>query len=958
MKKLLLLLWATLLLVAAFGYPVRIQSWNLDKDIKTINALHISIDCVNRSNGTIIAYVRDHQEHDRLLAAGFDAQTIPNSVPKDNNMPSSKSGNPKESLNYYLSLADYQDFMETKSLLYPDICQLYEFGNSVNNHPLYFMKISDNVNINEAEPEVKLIASMHGDETVGYIMMLRLIEYLTEGYNIDPRISDIVNNTELWICPLMNPDGYENETRYNAVGVDLNRNFPTPSGATNPDGFPHAPETIAMMDFSSEHNFVSGINFHGGMLVINYPWDYTISPALDNDLLIDMSLTYSSHNMPMYNSTEFDQGITNGATWYIVQGSMQDWNYAYTSNIELTAEISYVKWPPANTLDGFWEDNCESVLSYIEYAQKGVKGIITNFSGEAIPAVIRVSDAGKDITNDPIVGDYHRILMPGSYTLEVSSQGYLPQTVDITVPPTGFTTCNISLEQAEWMTFAGIVRNSDGYPIPNATVKILSEPLLSAQANVEGSFIFPNLLEGHYLLQIDNSDNPPFYTPVRLRKSTLGGNVSIVLSEALFFDDFESDLNNWTGDTNWALLFDSNNGVLSDSPSGNYGNNWNKEIHLQNPISLQNVQNPILSFKAKWNLEEGYDFVYVEVSTDGTNWSELTSFTGQALSWTNQVFNLDNFVGSNLHLRFRLHSDWFENEDGIYIDDLVVSGSNNANILFGDADGDGVITSMDVSSVLDHCVGNYLEVENMPGADVDQTDGIRAIDAYQIYLYTQDPNFRFPAQTQIPFDLPEPELSYSVSEDPESEYRLLNFNIADPSLIHSQYWEFPFPVSYAYSYFIDTAFMEVEHMGEGKYSRIDVISPAQLSFRIHSEAEEFIVLTEINGHLSAITVEAASINEIQAPQANTMLYQNYPNPFNPNTQIRFSLPVGSLITLSIYNTKGQLVKKILDTYKAAGVHTANWDGKDEHNQLVSSGIYYYQLITPLGTINKKMVLSK
>jgi murein tripeptide amidase MpaA len=109
----------------------------------------------------------------------------------------------------------------------------------------------------------KLIGSIHGDETVGYEMLIRTIELLCESYGTDPRITNIVDNTELWINHLYNPDGYVLGQRFNANGVDLNRNFPMPNGITNPDGYPTATENLAMMDFSNQHNFVSGINFHG-----------------------------------------------------------------------------------------------------------------------------------------------------------------------------------------------------------------------------------------------------------------------------------------------------------------------------------------------------------------------------------------------------------------------------------------------------------------------------------------------------------------------------------------------------------------------------------------------------------------------------------------------------------------------------------------------------------------------
>lgn len=448
MKKLIICLALVLLARLALAYPLMIQSWDLAQDVNTINALNLSIDTVNRLTGSIIVDVRGEQEEDLLLQHGFAATRIPDQAREYYEHLIATTLGSDNPLNAYYSLAELHSFLQDIQDTYPDLCQLIQYGSSVQNRPLYALKISDNVSQNEAEPEVKLVANIHGDEPIGYDMMIRTIELLTSDYGLDPRITDIVNNTELWIIPMMNPDGYANGIRYNAAGVDLNRNFPMPNGINNPDGNPHAPENLAMMDFSNQHNFVCGLSFHSGSLVMNYPWDYTYALAPDNELLIDLSLSYSQHNLPMYNSHEFDQGITNGAAWYVITGSMQDWNYAFTNNIELTAELSYIKWPHASTLDNYWANNQESILSFIEYAQNGLKGSVADEQGNPIAATITVQDNDKVIKNDPAVGDYHRLLLPGEYLVTASADTFISQTAQITVPAHGHIVHDFTLESA------------------------------------------------------------------------------------------------------------------------------------------------------------------------------------------------------------------------------------------------------------------------------------------------------------------------------------------------------------------------------------------------------------------------------------------------------------------------------------------------------------------------------
>jgi len=88
------------------------------------------------------------------------------------------------------------------------------------------------------------------------------------------------------------------------------------------------------------------------------------------------------------------------------------------------------------------------------------------------------------------------------------------------------------------------------------------------------------------------------------------------------------------------------------------------------------------------------------------------------------------------------------------------------------------------------------------------------------------------------------------------------------------------------------------------------------------------------------------------------LKQNYPNPFNPSTEISFTLDGASNINLSVFNMLGQKVRTLVNGSKPAGVHTLEWDGRDEMGQRVSTGIYLYTLSNGSKSITKKMALMK
>lgn len=357
-----------------------------------------------------------------------------------------------EELGYDVSVSDdlkrgkrtagYPSFSEISARLnefekmYPDICRRVNIGESVQGRELWFMKISDNIDVEEDEPEFKYISTMHGDEPAGMEMCLHLIALLLENYGTDIRLTTIVDEMEIWIMPLMNPDGYENNYRYNAEGKDLNRSFPdrTADPLNTADGRPL--ETRHLMNWAFSHSSALSANFHTGALVVNYPYDSDPDPSSrysatpDDRLFREIALSYSTLNPPMYDSRIFQNGVVNGLQWYPVYGGMQDWNYVWMGCMETTIELSDVFQPDYSRIPELWEDNREAMITYMEWALQGVRGIVTDQkTGSPIEAAVKV--AGKDfaVYADPDFGDYHRVLLPGGYDLHFSAPGYVSETV-------------------------------------------------------------------------------------------------------------------------------------------------------------------------------------------------------------------------------------------------------------------------------------------------------------------------------------------------------------------------------------------------------------------------------------------------------------------------------------------------------------------------------------------------
>jgi len=360
----------------------------------------------------------------------------------------------------YHHFQDLQRFLAFYAYKYPNITKLYSIGESgEGDKKLWVLEISDQPGVHEPlEPEFKYIANMHGNEAVGREMLLLLVQFLCENYGKTQRVTRLVDTTRIHIMPSMNPDGFEIAREGDAEGVrgrsnsnsqDLNRGFPdqfdNADRAAGLDASGREPEVAAVMKWSLEHNFVLSANLHGGALVANYPFDnhkgggggyssYTTYTATADDALFkQVSLAYSRAHGKMHlgqpcpkTNERFNEGIVNGAMWYVLSGGMQDWNYVFTNDFEITLELGCVKYPEHSQLPEYWEDNKEALLTYIEQVHSGIKGfVLDQQTGLPLgPGVrIQVDEVDHDVVSGS-GGDYFRLLVPGEYTVSAIKEGY------------------------------------------------------------------------------------------------------------------------------------------------------------------------------------------------------------------------------------------------------------------------------------------------------------------------------------------------------------------------------------------------------------------------------------------------------------------------------------------------------------------------------------------------------
>jgi hypothetical protein len=601
----------------------------------------------------------------------------------------------------YHTHAQIGDLLAQVETDHPDIARDLVYGTSVQGRELWGIVISDNVHSDEAEPEIRLSSTMHGDEPPGMEMLLYLVDYLTDNYG-QPGYEDVTNlvdNYEIHILPLHNPDGYVADTRYNANGEDLNRNFPVPDGSIGDDlTYDEEPEVIAYETYASGKHFVLGENGHAGALVVNYPWDYTYTLAPDNDALIQMSLEFSTYNLPMYNGA-FSRGITNGAAWYVVQGSLQDWAYHETGSFDVTIECSNTKWPAASALDGLWDDNRESYMRFIKSARYGINGVVTaSDTGLPLAATVAFSTNENPTTTDPANGDYYKLLDTGTYDVTFTAPGYTTEThYDVSTTWGTPAVLNVDLDPVASGVVSGVV--TGGGSGLDADIVVRAHPTgqyvtTTHSSAAAGGAYSVELYYGDYEFWVSSPGylQNDWVVTVLAPTVTADFNLSAAQEVDLLSCSFEDGLDGWTGDWGLAGEGHASTDAMTDSPGGDY-ERYADSVSQTGVLDLSEALEGTLTFWAKWSIEANWDGCFLQVSTDGgTSWQSLATgytqpgsgqgaqqpagvpvFEGSQASWVENSVDLEPYLGqSDVRFRFRLASDSSVQYDGFYCDDFLV----------------------------------------------------------------------------------------------------------------------------------------------------------------------------------------------------------------------------------------------------------------------------------------------
>jgi len=353
--------------------------------------------------------VVDSERLDNLLAKGYNVEVV-FWTPEERNV--ALFG--KDWDRQFHSYNDMVSEMQQAASDHPSILILDTLGYSVQGRMILGAKISGNPALEENEPEFRIIGNHHGNEYMSVEMGLLMLEYLTDNYGSNPQAMHLVEDLEIWIIPMMNPDGRTAGTRGNYNGVDLNRDYGYIWNGYSPGIFSQV-ETRAIREHGMKNNFSISLSFHTSGDVMNYVWNYKDFPVADSAFIVDISEEYGSYN---------GYWVVEGYNWYQTYGDCNDWSYGSRGDIDATIETDDYNIP------NVWNQNRDAMLAMMERADDGVRGIVTDAStGEPLEAMVTCMELGLPVYADPIVGDYQKNLLPGTYTLKFSANGYQDTTI-------------------------------------------------------------------------------------------------------------------------------------------------------------------------------------------------------------------------------------------------------------------------------------------------------------------------------------------------------------------------------------------------------------------------------------------------------------------------------------------------------------------------------------------------
>lgn len=569
------------------------------------------------------------------------------------------------SMGGYFTYQEILDNLDQMRTLYPNLITVKTVINpndlSIEGRPIYYVRISDNPDVDENEPEALFTAVHHAREPGSVSQMIFYMWYILEHYGSDPNIAQIINQTEQYFIPCVNPDGYiYNQTnnpngggmwrknrRQNAngtYGVDINRNYGYNWGYDNFGSSGNAnsstyrgtaafsePETRNVRDLALVHDFQVCLNYHTYSTDLIYPWGYSDTATPDGD-------TYEAFTEVMTYQNNYLTGTGSETVGYTTNGDTDDWMYGEQTTkakvLSMTPEVGPDVdgfYPPANKIinlcrDNIWQNlNMVKVMLHHGFARDNSPTFANQLNTQA-HYIVRHYGLQQGALSVSVQALNNVVSAGPTKTYNLNNFDQQLDSIAITLDP------NI----ADGATFSYTVSTSNGTIVTIDTI--------------ERTY-------NHY--------------------------------QTVMFDDFSSTTASAAVWNIPSSTFTIANGYATDSPNGNYNDNSPKVL-TSRPIDLTYATEAYLTFKTRYDIDKGGDGVQVDAFIGNTmdatlcgrlSDSELTLvsngtsyYAGKHTEWETETISLNNYIGIN---NFKFSFQFYNNpdskvRDGFYVDDVKI----------------------------------------------------------------------------------------------------------------------------------------------------------------------------------------------------------------------------------------------------------------------------------------------
>ncbi|NOZ60445.1 MAG: DUF2817 domain-containing protein [Calditrichaeota bacterium] len=737
------------------------------------------------------------------------------------------------------ALDGFHNYAETREFLhqiardYPAITRLDSLGASVQNRGLWALKISDNPDADEDEPCLLIEGCIHGNENHALEVCLYFIQYMVENYGVNPEVTHWVENREIWVVPLVNPDGHEAQRRYNANNVDLNRNFGYWWGftASRYGSAPFSePETQAIRDLALRIKPYGSLAFHTSGRVILYPWAYRSTPVAPDDALFQETARELVDSINVVDpSIQYD--FRRSGTWYWHGGEHNDWMYSQYGMLSFTIELMTSQSAPPS------EHENEVVLPAFRVMLRrperaGITGkIVAAATGLPLSATFKIDeifDAEQLVprVSDSLTGRFIRFLPQGNFTFETHVPGYTKFVKPITIAA-------------------------------NDTIRVLE---------------------------------------VFLEKGA-----DLALKNSMTYDSGEGSI--------------FPNGIL------NRGEIAQLNLKIENIGSLasEQVLGTLTSESQDLTLiENDLSFGTVAAGEEKFATSPITvSVSDQALPGQKIPLELQlrDLAGNQWTLSFALRVQGF-------FDDMEKEGRDQwTHHTFGD-------------SPNSHDDWQY----GIPGGE------------------SGDPGFAHSPQFVWGNDLGSGSWNGAYQNNQHNYLQMRPLNCRGWQNVYLQFYRWLRINSGDEAYItVNGQIVWTNYRNEIKdrnwnFQLVDISSVAA---DLDSVVIQFCLQSNNSGASGGWTIDDVMVdeqilllvkpNQVAVAPEKYQLLPNYPNPFHDVTQIHFSLSKPVLVDLAVFNVLGQSVKTIVSSKLPAGNYLFPWNGTDDRNHAVSTGVYLIQL---------------